>query len=367
MATLTPMHRSRTGPGSRQFMLTANRLYAALIIVSCAWILRGFTEAILAACAISVASWPLYEKLRLSLPPRLRPRAASLIFTAAMTLFVLAPMMFASGAVLTEAHALLLEIAAADKKGIAAPAWLDSVPLAGPWLSSRWQAELAQPGALASWAHRADTAVFLSWAQALGQFTLRHLLIVVFTVLLLAYLYQEGESLAEDGRRLLRSWIGSRAEGYADLSVRATRASVNSMLVVALFDGFACWAAFAVAGAPHAALWAAIAGLLELVPFLGYAAVAALTLQLAVQGAETPALVSCVLGSIVLFCGDKVVRPLVARDAMRLGFVWILMGCLGGFEALGLAGLIIGPVVLTLAKEMWGQRVRDLAHPGVEE
>jgi len=64
---------------------------------------------------------------------------------------------------------------------------------------------------------------------------------------------------------------------------------------------------------------------------------------------------------LVLFCGDKVVRPVVARHGTRLRFVWVLMGCLGGFEVLGLIGLVIGPVVLTLARELWEQRVRDLA------
>ena len=67
------------------------------------------------------------------------------------------------------------------------------------------------------------------------------------------------------------------------------------------------------------------------------------------------------LGCLVLFCGDKIVRPVVARDGTRLPFVWVLMGCLGGFEVLGLVGLVIGPVLLTLASELWEQRVRDLA------
>jgi predicted PurR-regulated permease PerM len=87
----------------------------------------------------------------------------------------------------------------------------------------------------------------------------------------------------------------------------------------------------------------------------------ALTLQLAMTGAATPPLLSFGLGCLVLFCGDKVVRPAVARDGVRLRFVWVLMGCLGGFEVLGLIGLVIGPVVLTLARELWEQRVRDLA------
>jgi hypothetical protein len=37
------------------------------------------------------------------------------------------------------------------------------------------------------------------------------------------------------------------------------------------------------------------------------------------------------------------------------------MGCLGGFEALGLVGVVIGPVAISLTRELWEQRVRDLA------
>jgi predicted PurR-regulated permease PerM len=135
------------------------------------------------------------------------------------------------------------------------------------------------------------------------------------------------------------------------------------MLVVGLFDGFASWAAFGVAGVPHAALWAVITGSLALVPFLGYVAVTALALKLAITGAAMPALLSFGLGYSILFCGDKIVRPAIARGATRLRFVWILMGCLGGFEVLGLVGLVVGPVLLTITRELWEQRVRDLAPP----
>jgi predicted PurR-regulated permease PerM len=104
-----------------------------------------------------------------------------------------------------------------------------------------------------------------------------------------------------------------------------------------------------------------VTGSLSLVPFLGYVAVTALALKLVMTGTATPALVLFSLGCVVLFCGDKIVRPVVAGEGTRLPFVWVLMGCLGGFEVLGLVGLVIGPVLLTLARELWEQRVRDLA------
>jgi predicted PurR-regulated permease PerM len=117
--------------------------------------------------------------------------------------------------------------------------------------------------------------------------------------------------------------------------------------------------AYEIAGAPRALLWAAITGSMGAVPFLGYGAVAAMAVQLALKGAPATALLSLVLGCAVLMCGDKLVRPMVARGGLRLPFVWVLMGCLGGFGVLGLAGLVIGPVVLSLARELWEQRVRE--------
>ncbi len=340
--------------------------FGGLIVVLAGWILHSFVEALLAACVTAIASWPLYMRFS-ALLPRTGRSTRSLIFTCTMSVFVLVPIMFASGALLTEAHTLLVEIAAVDKQGIAVPGGLANVPLIGPWLVARWQSELGHPGALFAWSQRTDPAALLGWAQSLAQFMGRHVFIIGFTILMLFFLYQEGESLAQGCRGILRHRIGERADGYIDLATQAVRAAVNSMLVVGLFDGFATGIVYAIAAVPHAVQWASITGLLSLVPFLGYVAVAALTLQLAMTGATGPALFSFGMGCGVLLCGDKIVRPMVARNGVRLAFVWILMGCFGGFEVLGLVGVVIGPVVLTLLRELWQQSVRDLARRNVAD
>ena len=216
----------------------------ALIIVLAVWILHSFLEAMLAACVTAVASWPLYTRFANRMPARLRRTATPLIFTCLMIVFVLAPMVFAFGALLGEAHTLILEIAAADQRGIALPRWLESVPLVGPWAMARWQSELAHPGTLLSWAQRTDPALLLGWAQSLGQFTAHHAIIIAFAILLLFFLYQNGEVLAQGCRRVLRQRLGAGVERYIGLGTRAVRASVNSMLVVGLFDGLATAAAF---------------------------------------------------------------------------------------------------------------------------
>ena len=74
-----------------------------------------FVQALLAACVAAIASWPLYKRFSARTAPRVGASAAALLFTLAMVVFVLAPMILAFGALLTEAYALLVEIAAADK------------------------------------------------------------------------------------------------------------------------------------------------------------------------------------------------------------------------------------------------------------
>jgi predicted PurR-regulated permease PerM len=339
--------------------LTPGRLLAAAIVVLAFWIVHGFTQALLAAGVIAIASWPLYLAFRARLPRSVGQSSGAAIFTVAITVFLLAPMVFACGALLSEAHALLHGVAAADRNGL--PDWLAKAPVFGPSLAAQWEQRVVLPDALSTLTQHADPGALLGWAQSLGQFTFHHALTLSFTVLLLGFLYQIGGSLARELTAVLRHAIGDRAERYVDVGTRAVRSSVNSMLVVGMFDALATALAYAVAGAPRPLLWAAITGALAAVPFLGYAAVAAMALELAMQGASTAGLLALMLACAVLLCGDKLVRPMVARGGVRLPFVWVLMGCIGGFGVLGLAGLAVGPVVLSLCGELWEQRAREAA------
>jgi predicted PurR-regulated permease PerM len=60
-----------------------------------------------------------------------------------------------------------------------------------------------------------------------------------------------------------------------------------------------------------------------------------------------------VWGAVILFIADHFVRPAMIGNATQLPFVAVLLGILGGVETLGLIGLFVGPVVMTLFVTLW--------------
>lgn len=335
-------------------VLTPRRLLAGALCIASLWIVHGFLDAMLAACVTAVASWPWYERFRAALPSRIGRGGASVLFTLLLSAVVLAPLALAGWALLGEARALLLEIAEADTRGLAFADWFAHAPIAGAWLPD----DAAQPGALLRLMRRTDTGVVLRWFESLGHFTLHNLLTVGFTILLLCFLHAQGDSLARALAQALEQAVGPSARRYLDASARAVRGVVSSMFVVGLFDACATALAYTLAGTPRALEWAAITGALAAIPFLGYAAVGAMALALTVHGAGSLAASSFVVGCAILLGGDKLVRPWVARGEMQLPVVWVLMESIGGFGVLGLAGLVAGPVVLSLARMVYEDHVR---------
>ena len=336
------------------FKLNAGRLLASTVVILSAWIVHGFLEAMAAACVIAVATWPLYARFRRCMPQRVGIGSAASTFTIGITVFVLAPLVFACAALVDEVRALLIGLAGGGPQGIAALQWLSTLPMIPTGLLSH--GDLSRTDGLALLTRHADPAAVLGWAQSLAQVAFQQAMTIVFAVLLLFFFYCRGDVLARELAGRLEQALGDAAQHYVEVATRAVRASVNSMFAVGLFDAAAAAATYSVAGTPRALVWGAITGALATVPFLGYAAVGAMALMLALKGLAATALTSLMLGGVVLLCGDKVVRPMVASGGMRLPFVWVLMGCLGGFSVFGLSGLVTGPAMLAVAREVLERR-----------
>jgi len=65
---------------------------------------------------------------------------------------------------------------------------------------------------------------------------------------------------------------------------------------------------------------------------------------------------------VVVFVADHFVRPVLIGGATRLPFVWVLLGILGGIEAWGLLGLVLGPALMATLMLLWREWIG--AQPG---
>ena len=106
MAAVEALDNDKTSDRTMDLKLTPGRLYGAAIIALSIWFLHGFLHGVLAASVAAIASWPLYKWFAARMRQHVGRHVTALMFTAIITVFVLAPMAFALWALLSESHAL---------------------------------------------------------------------------------------------------------------------------------------------------------------------------------------------------------------------------------------------------------------------
>jgi len=314
-------------------------------------ILWSFLKVLLWAAIIAIATWPIYRRFARHMPSSMASNVTPLLFTVLVALVVLGPPSFAFATLASHAQSWVGTMLV-DSNEFVTPAWVSTIPVVGPKLV----AQLHAHGGLSVWLQHADTTALLGWLQSVGEFAGRHLFRIAFTVLLLFFVYRSGEALAHDLRRLIHERVGDRANHYIELAIRGLRATMSSTLIVGIFDGVLTWIACAIARLPDAHVWGALTGLLAAIPFLGYVVVFSAFVALLGGGSAIAAWAVLATGAVILFAGDKVIRPILVGSSTQLGFAWVLMGTLGGLELLGFIGIFVGPVVLMLAGALWSER-----------
>ena len=117
-------------------------------------------------------------------------------------------------------------------------------------------------------------------------------------------------------------------------------------------------------------LWGVVMALLAVVPVLGAFVVwIPAALFLALEGSWGKALILTLWGMIVVGTIDNLLRPILVGNRLKLHTVLAFMSVVGGLILFGPAGLILGPVALTVTTvllEIWPSRTTAEAVVRVE-
>lgn len=332
---------------------------AALLVLTAAlallaiWILRHFLPALAWAAVLAIATWPLYARL-LHLLPGARQQAlwAPLLFTLLVGLVFVLPLTLFAIEVGRETLVLLRWAGTIEETGLAVPDWLQHLPFGG-YVAEWWRTNLADPAAAKELIGRVNRGVLFEWTRSIGIQLLARSTILIFTLLALFFLYRDGGSFARQLAALARRVFGPAGEQVGQNVVAAIRGTVDGLVLVGLVEGLLLGIGYAVAGLPQATLLGAATGVLAMIPFGAPVIFGLCALFLLAQSSVAAAATLAGYGVVITFVADHFVRPALIGGAVRLPFLWVLLGLLGGVESFGLLGLFLGPAVMAALMALW--------------
>jgi predicted PurR-regulated permease PerM len=324
-------------------------LLAIILLYATVMILRPFLSAIVLGAILVTITFPLYTRLR----DRLHGRGgmAALVMILGITFLIIIPTVVLGFLLVDQANGLIAHMQSGDAQRLVQRMdlvghlqWLRRFGV-DPATMNPQRLILPVMQQIPGWVARNGPAVIGSMAGAVLAFAL---------VLLSAYFfYVEGESIIE--QLAILSPLPARYDReFATQFKDVVDATFRGQVTTSLAQGIVTSIGLAIAGVPGALLWGFVATILSLLPMMGAAAVwipATIYLFVAASIGDRGyfgAIFLTVWGVLVVSTIDNIIRPWAMRGKSQLPAIPLLFAVIGGMDAFGFIGLVIGPLVFSL-------------------
>jgi predicted PurR-regulated permease PerM len=339
-------------------------LFVAGLLLLSYQVLQHFLVPVAWAGILAFVTWPIYDRL-LQAAAGMRNLTA-LAMTIALAAAFVVPVIWLVAVLHTEvwaAYLMLRDEFSVDKLYV--PDSIRGIP----WLGEQLQALLDRVSGDRE-ALRREVLMWLEpWLGKLGVLagSVTHVVanmgIALFTVF---FFYRDGASLAQQAGRVLRLFVGWRAQRYVRAIGDTTKAVVYGIVLTALAQGTLAGLGYWVAGLRAPALLGGVTALVALIPFGTPFVWGAAGIWLLATGHTVPGIGLLLWGTLVVSSVDNLIRPLVISSATRIPFLLVMFGVIGGLIAFGPVGLFLGPVVLAVLLAVW-QEWLEGSHPPLPE
>jgi predicted PurR-regulated permease PerM len=317
----------------------------------CWLIARPFLPAITWALALAVVAYPLHRRLERHLPPGL----AAFVSVVLITIILLAPGFSLVQQIVSEAsdrlRALAQDLNLLQVREAAGRYSFTRGLLA--WMESNLDIDEQVRKLAGAFAAQLPAALRGS-IQFVTQFAI--MLVMLF------YFLRDHEAVVGYLRRLVPLSTTETAEIFRRLS-ETIQATLYGSLVVKLVQGLLGGLMFWALGLPAAALAGAAMAVLAMIPVVGTSLVwGPAAVVLFVEGNWIKAVILVAWGGLVVSLIDNVLYPLVIAGGLRLHTLAVFVAVLGGLAAFGIAGAVLGPIILattTALLDVWHMRAAN--------
>lgn len=238
---------------------------------------------------------------------------------------------------------------------------------------------------LADWMERQNlpgtVKTVATWMTTTGASFIKGSVVEVIGLLLTFYLlffFLRDRRLALQSIRSLSPLSEAEMDRLFDRVSDTIYATIYGTLAVSAAQGLLGGLMFWWLGLPAPLLWGVVMALLAVLPVLGAFVIwIPAALFLAMEGSWGKALILALWGMIVVGSIDNLLRPILVGNRLKLHTILAFMSVVGGLIMFGPAGLILGPVILTVTAvllEIWRSRTaakvaatKDVAGQAVEK
>jgi predicted PurR-regulated permease PerM len=321
---------------------------AILLTVACFLILRPFVPLLAWGIIITVAVYPSFRKLQTLLGGR--QVLAGVVCTLILLAVVIVPTIL-----LAESLVQGIEVAAAHlKEGTVnvppPPATIVNWPIIGVPLNRVWsQASNDLTAAVRSFGPQIKELLpgLLAASAGVGLTVLQLLLSIVVAGILLS----NARAAYELTCSLFSRVFDEKGPEFQQLIGATIRSVTFGILGVAVIQSIFAAVGFLVVGLPAVGLWIVIfilaavlqAGTLVLIP----AAIYVFTI------ASTTKAVIFLVWCLVVALMDNILKPLLLGRGVAVPVAVVFLGAIGGFVAMGIIGLFVGAIVLSVGYRLF--------------
>lgn len=336
-----------------------------LVLLAGVYFLSGFLVPALAALIIGLATWPVFQRIVRACGGR-NTLAASLALIAVI-LVIIVPLALALSYAITEASNFVAWALAANRDGVAVPAWISSLPMVGTQLAQYWMTYVGEPHALGTLVEMVSGEhlgnIYRMVLSATGN-AFQLLLNVLFMLITLFFVYKDGDRMLGQLDILGERILPERWRRFSRVVPATVSSTVTGMSLIAIGEGVVLGIAYWIAGVPSPVLLGVVTGFMALIPGGAPLSFTLVSLYLIGSGHLVAGIGLFAWGTIELFIVDKTLRPRLVGGPVKLPFLPTFFGLVGGVKTMGIVGLFVGPVLMALLVAVWREWVRNVQHEG---